>query len=113
MSWDGIEIVEALDFISPRPEEMQKYVDKLMAGLSKLENTEMANFFSDWPMSPIEEWAVDFNTEFMLKYDLAYQADTMETMLFIRAFGVTSVDWHEYVSTYGEAQTMYKLKSNL
>lgn len=97
----------------PIPECLGDYVDFLNETYSHVEHDGLRELFPDWPRNVVEEWAIDYNNSFMLKFDNFYQADTLQTTIYVKAFGVSNVSWPEYQDTYKQALTMEKLRSNL
>ena len=76
-------------------------------------HNDMSIIFPGWPSNVVEEWAVDYNNSFMLKFDVFYMPPTMNSSLYVKAFGISNVDWPEYQDTYKQAITMEKLRSNI
>lgn len=111
MGWPEIEATVAN---SPsRTKSLNEIANYLNDTYKKTSHDMMKELFDGWPANELEEWTVDYNTEFMLKFDAIYEHATLETTLFIKVYGITNISWIEYAYTYDQAQTMLKLKSGL
>jgi len=73
----------------------------------------MKCLFPDWPRTTIEEWAVDFNHSFMLKFSSYMEPQLFGFIVHIKAFGLPNVEWDEYTDKFYQAATMEKLRKDL
>lgn len=107
--WNG-RIITNAHMPDAKFEGLKKYLESI---LHQVDNDIMKNYFIDWPQNKIEEWAVEFNDSFTVKFDIYYNTDPMVQQLDIKAFGNISHNWIEYEDAYQQAYTMMKLESNL
>lgn len=116
MSWIG-EDIDAHDWVPPSRDQLEPFKHRLNERFEIATQQDMKELFVGWPNNIVEEWAVDYNPEFRLKfdifYDIALAAATMETVLHIACHGICSIDWYDYLDAYLQAQTMYKLKEGI
>jgi len=112
LSWDPQEIA-INNYLPPARDKIDSFIEGLNQSCGVIQQSEMSALFPGWPIGIVEEWAVDYNDEFLLKFDAFYEASSMETKIYIKAFGESNVSWYEYADSYRQALTMMKLREGL
>ncbi len=112
LSWGGT-FPGITGWVHPDREQLEAFRRALDNSYSTVDGDTMAVLFEDWPRNSIEEWAVDYNHSFHLRYNVFYDAQTLETQVSVSGFGIHSLDWNEYHESYRQATLMHKLKENL
>jgi hypothetical protein len=112
LSWDPQEVA-INHYIPPARDKIVAFIEGLNQSHNVVQHSDMGLLFPSWPNGVVEEWAVDYNDEFLFKFDAFYEASSMETKIYIKAFGESNVSWYEYADSYRQALTMMKLKEGL
>lgn len=92
---------------------LQAYANMINEDFGHGELTKMVDFFPGWPYTELETWADEYNTAFIVKCEVFYEASTMQAILAATILGMPDVSWDEYYETFDQATVMHKLKSNL
>jgi len=112
LSWHPSEF-NISNYRHPQPDLVVQFKDNCNKEFGQASHATMTDLFDGWPSNPIENWAVDYNNEFFLHFDAFYSATTLQSMLHVKAYGITTVDRHEYLDSYQQALTMHKLHEGI
>jgi hypothetical protein len=112
LSWTGT-YPGITGWVHPAREQLEAFRRALEESYNTVDCDGMAELFEGWPRNSIEEWATDYNYSFHLRYNVFYDAQTLESIVAINGFGIHSLNWTEYQESYHQAHLMHKLKENL
>ena len=113
LSWGHLSYKGIGNWPGPTRDRLEEFRNYWSNTLSNVNVEQMPEIFDGWPRNAIEEWATDYNYGFYLRYDVFYSASSLESVVVVNGFGLSSLDWREYQESYLEAQTMHKLKENI
>lgn len=99
--------------IPPGRRNLEGYMRHLNMQFAVVQPLAMMDLFDGFPSGPLEEWALEYNHEFILEFNGYYDPAPMHTIIICKALGETNVHWTEYADTYRQALTMEKLSSGL
>jgi hypothetical protein len=73
----------------------------------------MYDIFLDWGETRLDKWAIECNNSYKFVFELYYDHASLMTIQSINVYGKPNIDLPTYIYNYAEAQTMYKLETNL
>jgi hypothetical protein len=100
-------------FTPPSRDELLSMSNALNDEFAVVNAAMMYDIFPDWGESQLDKWATECNNRYTFIFSLYYNAGSMTTQQTIKVYGKPNIDLPTYVDKYNQAQTMYKLESNL
>jgi hypothetical protein len=97
----------------PTSYALQALESELNATHKRVDPATMGYIFPDWGESQLDKWAIECNSSYTFVFSLYYDIAAMNTRQVIKVYGKPNIDLPTYVDKYNQAQTMYKLESNL